>query len=244
MGYRYHSPRKAMPNLIQRALARRRAINEELRAEEQRRGDLKYFARLEREAASRGGFRYGASVTAESSPAPPPSVKRLSPCGSRISREVHSELREIVGYTTVDAIRTVSGAGDGFGGRSSHQYRETTVIPIYAPVGSLTPVRSIDDSSSSSPVSALTMDPRTVKDRAREHAARHNRQSLAQWRPGRVPQPAAVLAPQRPLTSGRTSTVRRPGSPHTIAEPEWVHERDRQPEHAPDSSEPVQLHQQ
>ncbi|KAK0316687.1 hypothetical protein LTR01_000437 [Friedmanniomyces endolithicus] len=140
-----------MPNLIQRALARRRAINEELRAEEQRRGDLKYFARLEREAASRGGFRYGASVTAESSPAPPPSVKRLSPCGSRISREVHSELREIVGYTTVDAIRTVSGAGDGFGGRSSHQYRETTVIPIYAPVGSLTPVRSIDDSSSSSP---------------------------------------------------------------------------------------------
>ncbi|KAK0905518.1 hypothetical protein LTR91_023796 [Friedmanniomyces endolithicus] len=68
------------------------------------------------------------------------------------------------------------------------------------------------------------MDPRTVKDRAREHAARHNRKSLAQWRPGRAPQPTAVPAPQRPLTSGRTSTVRRPGSPHAIAEPEWVHE--------------------
>ncbi len=233
-----------MPKFIQRALARRRAVNEELRAEEQRRGDVKYYARLESEAAERGGFRYGASVTAESSPAPTPSARRPSPSGSRISREAHSELREIVGYTTVDAIRAIAGAGDGFGGRHSTQYRETTIIPIFAPVGSFNRLHSVDDSSCSSPVSALTMDPRTVKDRAREHAARHNRKSLAQWRPGRASQPAAVLAPQRPLTSGRTSTVRRPGSPHTIAEPEWVHERERQPEHASDSPEPVQPHQQ
>ncbi|KAK1064168.1 hypothetical protein LTR12_005905 [Friedmanniomyces endolithicus] len=140
-----------MPNLIQRALARRRAINEELRAEEQRRGDVKYYARLEREAAERGGFRYGASVTAESSPAPTPSARRPSPSGSRISREAHSELREIVGYTTVDAIRAIAGAGDGFGGRHSTQYRETTIIPIFAPVGSLNRLHSVDDSSSSSP---------------------------------------------------------------------------------------------
>ncbi|KAK1093792.1 hypothetical protein LTR48_001646 [Friedmanniomyces endolithicus] len=190
-----------MPNLIQRALARHRAINEELRAEEQRRGDLKYYARLEREAAERGGFRYGASVTAESSPAPSPSARRPSPSGSRISREAHSELREIVGYTTVDAIRAIAGAGDGFGGRSSTQYRETTIIPIFAPVGSFNRLHSVDDSSSSSPVSALTMDPRTVKDRAREHAARHNH-DLDRHTPS-------------PSRSGCTSVSDSPSTPQT-----------------------------
>ncbi|KAK0870525.1 hypothetical protein LTR87_013271 [Friedmanniomyces endolithicus] len=146
-----------MPKFIQRALARRRAVNEELRAEEQRRGDVKYYARLESEAAERGGFRYGASVTAESSPAPTPSARRPSPSGSRISREAHSELREIVGYTTVDAIRAIAGAGDGFGGRHSTQYPSTTApaLPPSAPL-QWTPAQSKTVQESTPPVTTAS----------------------------------------------------------------------------------------
>ncbi|KAK3074404.1 hypothetical protein LTR53_003198 [Teratosphaeriaceae sp. CCFEE 6253] len=67
--------------------------------------------------------------------------------------------------------------------------------------------------------SEVTVDVQQVQDRAQEHRARHGRNSLAQWRSGR---PDQATAPPRAPTPGRAPTARRDGSPHTLAEPEWV----------------------
>ncbi|TKA70749.1 hypothetical protein B0A55_08834 [Friedmanniomyces simplex] len=202
-----------MPNPIRRYLEKRRAINEELRAEEQRRGDARYYARLQREGRQQG-FPSGSSASARSS-APPLRAWPGSSAGSPVSRAGPSEPREIVGYTTSSAIRVLGDSSGGFSYRPAQQYYETIVVPIYAPVGRFPPASSTLSLSGTAPNS-------TPLDTT-ANGGLDAPPSLLPYLRLTVPSAVAVLLPSdgpghhtpSPSRSGCTSATDSPSTPQT-----------------------------